>query len=68
MGSTGVNEVKIDYKPEKFFRMTVYPNNSFFANSNTRGITHPIEDFTKSVWAFPVNGYLGDKGYLFDSG
>jgi len=35
---------------------------------NTRGITHPIEDFTKSVWAFPVNGYLGDKGYLFDSG
>lgn len=66
LGSTGINKVSKGYVRDNFFRLEVYPNNSFFANSNRRRKAHYIEDYGVSVWAFLIKGYLGQIGYLLE--
>lgn len=67
-GSTLIGRVSKEYARGSFFRLEVYPNNSFFANSNLRRKTHYIEDYGASVWAFLVKGYLGQIGCLLEQG
>lgn len=63
-GSTRIQKVRKNHVRDVLFKLEVYPNNSFFANSNPRRKTHYLEDYLPSVWAFPLKGYLGQIGRL----
>jgi len=65
-GSTHIMKVKENHAQDIFYRLEVYPNNNFFANSNPRRKLHYINDYMPSVWAFPVKGYLGQIGILLE--
>jgi hypothetical protein len=58
-GSTLVENVEENHVRDVFYRLEVYPNNNFFANSSTIRRTHYVNDYMSAVWAFPVKGYLG---------
>lgn len=65
-GSTLIVKVKKNHVKDVFYRLEVYPNNSFFANSNPRRKFHYINDYMPSVWGFPIKGYLGQIGTLLE--
>jgi len=65
-GSTHIMKVEKEYVQDVFYRLEVYPNNNFFANSNVRRKLHYIDDLMPSVWTFPVKGYLGQIGTLLE--
>lgn len=49
-----------------FYKLEVYPNNSFFANSNVVRKLHPLSDGLPAAWGFPIKGYLGQIGTLLE--
>jgi len=65
MGSTTIVEVTKKFaKNSLFYKLEVYPNNSFFANSNIeRKLSLPI---IGAAWGFPIKGYLGQIGSLLE--
>jgi hypothetical protein len=65
-GSTTISKVKKTHVRDVFYRLEVYPNNNFYANSNVRRMTHFVNDYMPSVWAFPIKGYPGQIGALFE--
>ncbi len=65
-GSTIIERIRKNHKRDVLFRLEVYPNNSFFANSNPRRKRHYLGDYPASVWAFPIKGYLGQIGIMLE--
>jgi len=65
MGSTTIVEAAQRFTSDSlFYKLEVYPNNSFFANSNTEGkLSFPS---VEAAWGFPIKGYLGQIGSLLE--
>jgi len=65
MGSTSIVEVTKEFpKDSLFYKLEVYPNNSFFANSNIeRKLSWPS---IGAAWGFPIKGYLGQIGSILE--
>lgn len=53
-------------KKDDFYKLEVYPNNTFIANSNPLRKTRYLEDYPASVWGLPVKGYPGEIGLLLE--
>lgn len=66
IGGSRIVNVNENHIHDFFFRLEVYPNNCFFANSNIRRKLHYMNDYMSSVWTFPVKGYLGQIGILLE--
>jgi len=64
-GSTVIVEAEQRFAPDSvFYKLEVYPNNSFFANSNIqRKLSFPS---VEAAWGFPIKGYLGQIGSLLE--
>jgi len=65
-GSTRIERTVKNHVRDIFLKLEVYPNNSFFANSNPRRKMRYFEDYPASVWAFPIKGYLGKIGVMLE--
>lgn len=64
--STTVVQAKKAFSDSLFYKLEVYPNNSFFANSNVVRKLHPLSDGLSAAWGFPIKGYLGQIGVLLE--
>lgn len=64
--STTVVQAKKTVSDSLFYKLEVYPNNSFFANSNIVRKLHPISNGLPAAWGFPIKGYLGQIGVLLE--
>lgn len=67
IGSTRIVAVDEKFAETTFYKLEVYPNNSFFANSNRVRKLHYASDALGAAWGFPIKGYLGQIGALLEN-
>jgi hypothetical protein len=65
-GSTHIKETRKNFTNERFFKLEVYPNNTFFANSNKIQKLRFTEDVLGASWGLPIRGYPGQIGRLLE--
>lgn len=66
-GSTQIVSVDEKFAETTFYKLEVYPNNSFFANSNMVRKLHYASDALGAAWGFPIKGYLGQIGAFLEN-
>jgi hypothetical protein len=66
-GTTSIGRVQKENVKETFFKLEVYPNNSFFGNSNSVRKLHLVEDMLPAAWGMPLKGYPGQIGRLLET-